>query len=236
MDFVRASDSGKLSLEFPLDIHKKTIFLPKNVTVLAGVTGQGKSTFLFNFMLLNMYNPKFRILYFTSEMSDLALKDMMQRFQIPLEHWLRILPISDTSWDYFNIQDKVIPTGINVIDYLEPEGGKPYEIHGVIEALAKRLTTGMALIATQKKPGAILSAGGPYTAKRADLYLSMDWGKIHIWKNRYYHADQNGHCRTREFDIIHGRDIVPKGDWYDERTVESKVRAKIYERGVSQDD
>lgn len=212
MDFVNVSKEGAIPLTLPLGIHKKTIFFPRSVIVIAGVTGYGKTTYLLNVIRDNMHKFKFR--YFASEMSNLALNFKLSRFNFPVEKW-KMDVIPDTKWDYFNIQDKIFPDDMNVIDYLEPEGEKTYNIHGVITKIIGKLDQGMALIATQKKQNSDLSAGGIYSAKATSLYLSLDWGTILIFKNRFREMDVAPKLSRIDFTIEAGQNFIPASDWYD---------------------
>ena len=226
MDFVNVSKDGAIPLTLPLEIHKKTIFFPRNVIVVAGVTGYGKTSFLLNVIRDNGH--KFRFKYFASEMSDLALNYKLGSFRVPVENWQKWMDvIPDYKWDYSNIQDKIFPNDMNVIDYLEPEGEKTYNIHDIITKIIKRLDKGMALIATQKKKGSDLSAGGVYSAKAASLYLSMDWGTIFIFKNRFREEDINPKMTRRDFEIESGQNFIPISDWYDPI---NKKKEKSYDR------
>ncbi len=212
MDFKHVSKEGAIKLTLPLEIHKKTIFFPRNVIVIAGVTGYGKTSYLLNVIRDNMHKFKFK--YFASEMSALALNYKLSRFDFPIDNW-KMDVIPDYGWDYTNIQDKIFPNDMNVIDYLEPEGEKTYNIHEIITKIIKRLDKGMALIATQKKKGSDLSAGGVYSAKASSLYLSLDWGTIFIFKNRFREEDPNPGLNRIDFTIEPGQNFVPNGDWYD---------------------
>lgn len=225
MDFVNVSKDGSIPLTLPLDIHKKTIFFPRNVIVVAGVTGYGKTTYLLNVIRDNGH--KFRFKYFASEMSELALNYKLASFRCPVEHWQKWMDvIPDYKWDCYNIQDKIFPNDMNVIDYLEPEGEKTYNIHDIITKIIKRLDKGMALIATQKKQGSDLSAGGVYSAKAASLYLSMDWGTIFIFKNRFREEDLTPKMTRKDFEIQTGQSFVETSDWYD--PTEKKKKEKNY--------
>jgi len=113
-----------------------------------------------------------------------ALKKKLSHFPISIDEWARSMKVID-QWDFTSIADKIQPDAFNIVDYLEPEGDKPYNIHGVISAIIRRLHKGTALITVQKKPGATMGTGGIYSIKDATLALSLDWGKIEIVKNRF---------------------------------------------------
>ena len=156
----------------------------------------------------------FRFRYFASEMSPQAINYKLSKFDVPITSW-RMDVIPDSAWDYTNIHDKIFKDDINVIDYLEPEGERSYTIHAIISKIIERLGRGMAIIATQKKPGADLSAGGVYSAKACSLYLSLDWGKIFIFKNRFMEEDPQPTLTRHNFTITQGQHIEGDGNgWY----------------------
>jgi hypothetical protein len=211
MDFVNVSLEGGMDLVMPLGLHEKSIFFPKAVMVVAGVTGHGKTSLVLNIIKDNM--NKFDFKYFISEMSPLALNYKLSLFGMPIENWkMQVIP--DHAWDYSNIQDNVFHNSINVIDYLEPDGEKSYNIHEVISGIIKRLDKGMAIITTQKKKDVELSAGGIYTAKAASFYLSLDWGTLRIYKNRYREEDKNPQCSKIDFDLKPGVVFEATTEWY----------------------
>lgn len=227
MDFVNVDINNHLDVTLPLDIHKKTVFFPKAVIVLAGTTGMGKTSYALNFVRDNMFKHEGPIYYFNSEMSPQALNKKLSYFHFPIDAW-KMKAIPGEIWDYTNIQDKIFPDAINVIDYLEPEGEKPYGIHGVISAIINKLNDGIAFITIQKKPGADLGAGGVYSAKASTLYLSMDFGCIKVIKNRFREEDPHPTANIMDFDIKPGVAFVTKGGWYSEEAKKKEDRQKVY--------
>lgn len=211
MDFLGADISNTVDLRLPLDIHVKTNIYPKAAIALAGVSGMGKTILALKTIALN--RGKFPIFYFNSEMSAPALKKKLSHFPMPIEEWAKAMKVVD-GWDFYNIADKIQPDALNVIDYLEPEGDKPYNIHGVISAIISRLDKGTALICIQKKPGTTLGTGGIYSIKAATLALSLDWGKIEIVKNRFREADPMPNANKIEFEIHKGFEFVSSDGWH----------------------
>ena len=213
MDFVNVDLNNTVQLTLPLDIHEKTVFFPKSVIVLAGVTGFGKTTFALNFIKDNM--EKDVIYYFNSEMSPEALHRKLSYFRdIKISDW-NMKAID--GWDYKNVASKIFPDNLNVIDYLEPEGEKPYNIHGIVSKIVERLNKGIAFITIQKRPGADLGTGGIYSAKASSLYLSLEWGSVKIFKNRFREEDSHPLLDALDFEIFNGCDIFKKGNWYNSR-------------------
>ncbi|MCK9229245.1 MAG: bifunctional DNA primase/polymerase [Syntrophales bacterium] len=211
MDFKNADIENTVDLTLPLGIHAKTKLFPKAVIVVAGVSGMGKTLFAFNTIAANM--GRFPIYYFNSEMGPEALKQKLSHFPIPIEEWAKHMKVID-NWDFHNIADKIQPDALNVVDYLEPEGEKAFNIHGVISAIIRRLNKGVALITIQKKPGATMGTGGIYSVKAATLALALDWGKLEIAKNRFREADPMPSLNKIKFEVHRGFEFVRQGGWY----------------------
>jgi hypothetical protein len=211
MNFVDADVGNSIDLRLPLGLHTKTKFFPKAVTVIAGVSGMGKTLFAFNSIAENM--GRFPIFYFNSEMGPEALKQKLSHFPIPISRWDEHMKVVD-NWDFHNIADKVQADAFNVIDYLEPEGEKAFNIHGVISGIIRRLNKGTALITVQKKPDSKMGTGGIYSVKAATLALALDWGRIEIVKNRFREADPAPSLTKINFEVRDGYQFEKQGDWY----------------------
>ncbi len=211
MDFANADIENYIDLTLPLSLHTKTKFFPKAAIVIAGVSGMGKTLFSFNAIVENM--GKFPIYYFNSEMGPEALKMKLSYFSIPMTEWAKNMKVID-QWDFNNIADKIQPDAFNVVDYLEPEGEKAFNIHAVISAIIRRLNKGTALICIQKKPGATMGTGGIYSIKAATLALALDWGRIEIVKNRFREADMLPSLNKINFEVHQGHKFVQQGGWY----------------------
>lgn len=211
MDFANADTNNFVDLRLPLGLHNKTKIFPKGAIVVAGVSGMGKTLFCLNAIAENM--GRMPIFYFNSEMSREALKEKLSYFPIPISEWRDGMRAVD-NWDFANISDKIQPDALNVIDYLEPEGDKSYNIHAVISAIIRRLNKGTAIISIQKKPGTTYGTGGVYSIKAATMALSLEWGKIEITKNRFREADQFPSLNKINFEIHRGNQFVNVGGWY----------------------
>jgi hypothetical protein len=211
MDFANADVDNVIDLRLPLNLHSKTKFFPKAAIVIAGISGMGKTLFCFNAIAENF--GKFPIYYFNSEMGPEALKMKLSYFQFPMSDWAKYMKVVD-QWDFSNIADKIQPDSFNVVDYLEPEGEKSFNIHGVISSIIRRLNKGTALITIQKKPDAKMGTGGIYSIKAATLAIALDWGKIEIVKNRFREADQMPSLNKINFEVHQGYKFVKQGGWY----------------------
>jgi hypothetical protein len=174
---------------------------------------------------------KFDFIYFASEMAPQTINYKLSYFGIPISHWkMKVVP--DNVWDFHNISDKIHPNAINVIDYLEADAEKTFNIHQTITKCLKKLNKGMLIIALQKNKGSELASGGSYTSRAASLYLSIDWNTILIVKNRFMEQDPAKSCKRRDFTIDPGQKYVATSEWYDPREKpkeEKKVRKDFYE-------
>lgn len=91
----------------------------------------------------------------------------LTQFPIPIEDWTKNMRVID-NWDFNNIADKIQPDAFNVIDCLEPQGEKAFDIHSVISAIIGKLNKGTALITIQKnrvliwEPGAYIRSKPPH--------------------------------------------------------------------------
>jgi len=211
MDFASADIRNFVDLRLPLDLHKKTRIFPKGVIVAAGVSGMGKTLLALNAAADN--RGRFPIFYFNSEMGPEALKKKLSHFPISIDEWACAMKVID-NWDFTNVADKIQPDAFNIVDYLEPEGEKSYNIHAVISAIVRRLNKGTALITVQKKPGATLGTGGIYSIKAATFALALDWGKIEISKNRFREEDPFPAQNKLNFEVKGGWQFVKCGPWY----------------------
>jgi ABC-type multidrug transport system fused ATPase/permease subunit len=71
-DYKNIIQQPSIKLELPLGLHKRTLFFPKSLTAIAGVTGMGKTTWALNIMQMNQHKYKFKYFY-NSELSSSAL-------------------------------------------------------------------------------------------------------------------------------------------------------------------
>jgi len=211
MNWWDADPNDTVNLVLPLDIHRKTKIFPKSAIVLGGVSGMGKTLFTLNVINDNM--NRMPVYYFNSEMSPQQLTEKISHFLTPKSAWKEKMHVVD-NWDFNNVADKIQPDALNCIDYLEPEGEKPYMIHGVISAIIRKLNRGVALICVQKRPDAKLATGGIYSIKAASLALALDYGRIEIIKNRNREADKNPTLNTMSFDVKGGYQFSAKGGWH----------------------
>ena len=144
-----------ITFETPLEVGDRTIFFPRSLWGIAGVTGNGKTTVALN--IIRNLEGKYDVVYFyEAELGPDALRHKLGYFLRPLSSWKFKAICSANSngqiqWDSSNIHQKIHPDAINVIDYLEPPEDSPWKIYHVMKKIAAALNKGMAIILIQKK-------------------------------------------------------------------------------------
>lgn len=228
-DYKNIKQIPSLDLILPLGLHKRTLFYPKSLTAIAGVTGTGKTSFALNIILENQEKYKFKYFY-NAELSPAALHKKLSYFDYPMDEW-RFDAISSKYWDYTNIHKQVFPDCINVIDYLEPDPNKIWTIYNLMASISENIGTGMAIILIQKKVGSDFGTGGDWSAKATSFYVALEYKKIKVVKNTYREEDQVGYdFNMIDFDIKHGCNIVANGGWYGTHNQKEKEKQKVYEK------
>jgi hypothetical protein len=176
IDFLKADPTAVLDLKWPFELEKLVHIYPKNIIVVAGDTGAGKTALLLNVVRLNMNS--FPVIYLSSEMGPEELRLRLEKFPMPLTAW-NFKPFERAS----NFADAIVPGAVNIVDYLELTEDF-YKVAREIKKIFDRLTTGVAVIAIQKKQGAVLGRGGDFSMEKSRLYLSMDAGELKILKGK----------------------------------------------------
>lgn len=177
-------ESPAVPLDFPLKIEMIAQVRQRNIVIVAGTSNSGKTALCLNIAMKNMDNHRIR--YQSSEMTGdelfVKLKNMpreLQDFRDKVE-WI------NRASDWWDI---VIPDAVNIIDFMEIYDNF-YEIGGWIKKIHDRLTTGVAIIALQKRDDKTdTGRGGAITKEKARLYLSMDYGKLTIVKAKHWAQD-----------------------------------------------
>ena len=177
MDWRNADPTNVVPLLWPFELEKYVSIYPKNEAILAGRKQEGKSTFLYKFIKLNMYT--FKIDLFNSETGVEQLNARFCDLGIPLDAPFNVYE------RYDNFADVIHPDRISVIDYLDLNS-EHYLAGAEIDAIFRKLRTGIAVIGMQIPPPATTfvkgvkhtidrdyAYGGGSTAKRAFIYISM---------------------------------------------------------------
>ena len=180
-DWQHADTDNVVSLRFPFELEKYVKIYPKSIICLAGGKGQGKTAWLYDFTLKNMFHPLGVDLY-NSETGREQMKERMQNFKVNIPN-----PAPFRTFErYDNFADVIDKDRISVIDYLDLNS-EVYLIGDEIDKVFRKLDRGIAVIGLQKPPPTTvyvkgvkklvyrdLAYGSGFTAKRAALYISLD--------------------------------------------------------------
>ena len=180
-DWQHANIDNVVSLRFPFELEKYVKIYPKSIICLAGGKDQGKTAWLYDFTLKNMFHPLGVDLY-NSETGREQMKERMQNFKVNIPN-----PAPFRTFErYDNFADVIDKDRISVIDYLDLNS-EVYLIGDEIDKVFRKLDRGIAVIGLQKPPPTTvyvkgvkklvyrdLAYGSGFTAKRAALYISMD--------------------------------------------------------------
>jgi hypothetical protein len=177
IDFMNASPQNIYHVKWPFRLHKYVNLYPKNIVIVGGTTNAGKTAFLLNAAAMNCQDKQVR--YLSSEMGPEELRNRLDLFELPLNYWQKI-DFFDRSVDFSSVID---PTGFNIVDYLEMSDNF-FQVGAEIKAIFDKLTTGIAVIAIQKKQGAEFARGGEFTMEKARLYITLDPGVLKIVKGK----------------------------------------------------
>jgi hypothetical protein len=177
IDWRSADPNNFVPLKWPFGIENYALMYPKNVAIVAGAKQEGKTTFLYEFIRNNMYDYKIDL--YNSETGPEQMKDRFLDMGIPIDAPFEVYE------RYDNFADVIDPEAISVIDYLDTNS-EFYLIGAEIDAIFRKLTTGIAVIGMQVPPPQTsmykgkkqvvtrdYAYGGGVTAKRAFIYITL---------------------------------------------------------------
>jgi hypothetical protein len=209
IDFKSAGRRTPLAVKYPFGVEKKFNTYPGNLIVVAGAADSGKTAFMLNFVKLNMYD--FNIYYQSSEMGKEELASRLEKFEgIDLEDWDFTAEERSS-----NFADVIRPDCINIIDYLEFPGAEYNLTADYLRAIHERLSSGICLVALQKRRGAEEGQGGQLSVEKPRLYLLMDSGVLTIRKAKNW-ADptKNPNWLSLKYKIVGGCQFIDIGEWH----------------------
>ena len=177
IDWQSADPGAVLPLKLPFEIHKYCKLYPKSIVIVAGEKNAGKTTFLYLATVLNM--GMFETDLYNNETGAEQMQERFSYLDVPVP------PPFESYERYDNFADVIHPEHLSIIDYLDTNS-EVYLVGAEIDAIFRKLTTGVAIIGLQKPPPAKmlvrgkmvsqsrdLAYGGGFTAKRAALYISL---------------------------------------------------------------
>jgi len=197
----------EVDIKFPFGIERYVKIFPKNLMVVAGLQNAGKSSFVLDFIRLNM--KQHDIYVFNSEVGKEELNERLQLMtDIDKEELKERVKFYERSGEF----DVVIkPNDINIIDYLEVTGGEGREFFMVGDAMLKiyqALEDGIAIIMLQKNYKSLLGLGGSRGLEKPRLYLTLDNNRVKIVKAKNWRGEHNPNGDWAEFKLVGGNEFI----------------------------
>lgn len=184
MDWESADPDKWLPILLPFDLHKHCLVYPKSIIIVAGGKDGGKTAFLLESLKLNY--SIFTTDFYNSETGREQFKKRVTPLNFPKPAPFKVYE------RYDNFADVIEPDHLSIIDYLD-FNSEVYLVGAEIDAIFRKLTTGVAIIGLQKPPPSKslfrgkevmverdLAYGGGFSIKRAILYVSLSSNKLKV--------------------------------------------------------
>lgn len=212
----------KFDVEFPLEIHKQAILMPKNIAVFAGAKSTGKSAMALNIAWMNR-DKGYTVRYISSEMADIELRHRLDLFTINGKHVNHDDWFASGNLEFYykptDITSIIKPDGLNLIDFLEIHDSF-YLVARKIAAIYDVLTTGVAIIFIQKSSKHALGRGSEFSLEKARLYVTLDRDYVNRCGtakivDAKIPADMSQPPRGMEinYSLTHGSVFYPLNSW-----------------------
>jgi hypothetical protein len=206
LDWFSADTGNFLPIRFPLGLEQYCRIYPKSIVIVSGVYNAGKTAWMLNTAELNMHT--FPVKLFNSEMGPEEFKLRLTASGAPLDDWRNLVKVYERNRDF---ADVIFPEALNIIDYLEIDEDW-FLVGREINKIFRTLTTGVAVIALQKKVGESLARGRELTVEKARLAISIDPGELTIAKAKNW-ADPavNPNGTILKFKLVQGYKFISDG-------------------------
>jgi hypothetical protein len=157
-------------IRLPLGLNDLVEVSEKNIILVAGEFNSGKTTFLLNILKDNKERNFIR--YITSEMSKSEFKKRFSGFGLPLSFWMQSAKTEyiAKSGEFHTV---IRPDGINIIDYMEFADGDYTRGAEYMKKIHDALTTGVAIVAIQKKEKMRLPRSGDLVMEKPRLAIAF---------------------------------------------------------------
>ena len=209
MDFKSPHIQPILDIQWALGVEDHVNLYPSNICVVAGSPNAGKTALMLNVAYLNQ--ERFPVYYFSSEMGNAELQSRIKKFEregISVDDW-SMKAFSRNS----HFEDVMVPDAINIIDFLEITEAA-YNVDHFLTQISEKVGNGVAIVAIQKKRGALLGRGQEYSEQKPRLYLSLDQGQMTIVKGKNWaKRDIDPTGLYINYKIEDGYKFVPTTDW-----------------------
>lgn len=173
-DFITFDEHEAPEVEYPirlpLGLNDIAEISQGNIILVAGEFNAGKTSFLLN--VLNNNKSFLPIRYITSEMSKSEFKKRFASFGLPLSFWMQddMTEYIKKSSDFHTV---IKPNALNIIDYMEFRDSDYTKGAEYLTKIHDALTTGIAIVAVQKKEGTRMPRSGDMILEKPRLAISL---------------------------------------------------------------
>jgi len=216
-DIVRTKFIPGVVPEFPvilpIDLNLLCKVQGKNIIIIAGTKGSGKTAFLMKIALENQ--ARVPVVYLNSEMGDEEYTSRMKCFGVSSEEEIQYETIECHAnfHDHINGEKKIY-----IIDFMEVHD-KFYEVAGSIRKVHEKLRDGICIIGIQKAEKAVLGRGAEFSMEKSRIYLNIDYvqdkkcSRFTITDAKMPKRQGGVKGAFREVKIINGARFSPIDDW-----------------------
>ena len=163
-------DEVEYPIKLPLGLNDIAEVSQGNIILVAGEFNAGKTAFLLN--VLRMNKGKLPIRYISSEMKKSEFKKRFAPFMLPMSFWKQ-----DEMTDYiiksYDFHTCIKPEALNIIDYMEFRDSDYTKGAEYLTQIHDKLTTGIAVVAIQKKEGQRMPRSGDMIVEKPRLAISL---------------------------------------------------------------
>lgn len=163
-------DEVEYPVKLPLGLNDVAEVSQGNIILVAGEFNAGKTAFLLNVLRHN--KGKLPIRYISSEMKKSEFKKRFASFVLPMSFWMQ-----DEMTEYilksFDFHTCIKPEALNIIDYMEFKDSDYTKGAEYLTQIHDKLTTGIAIVAIQKKEGQRMPRSGDMIVEKPRLAISL---------------------------------------------------------------
>jgi hypothetical protein len=236
MDLLSANVSP-LNIPLPLDISDYVSLRPGVIVLVAGANNSGKTLFLLSIVqqilthhvYSSLYLEKKEmkpLCYLNSEMGCQELVSRISRLGGDPAEWIKHIDFIERSHSFERV---INPDGINFVDYLECHTDF-FLVGKMVADIHRKLKTGIAFLASQKKSGSEYSKGGEMVQEKPRLSINLDKNEPYGFTCKITKLKEpkdftkNIQGMTRDFVITKDSKMLPISGW---RYVNDLQRRKI---------
>ncbi len=218
-------DFNKFEIKLPFSFEKYVDIFPGDLITFAGVRNAGKTALAMEIARLNMCH--YPVYYFSKEMTKQTLNVRLSKAEgMEITDWK-----FKFSSDIVNFADCIQPNAINIIDYLEVDGGEYYKMADLLKNIHAKLNgknKSIGIVMLQKHSKKSTADGGEKTEQKPVLCFNLDKNYPHgeiltatkVKNIKDGEEDANGW--QKKFKILRGINLLGGEGWLPE--IDSKYK------------